>query len=90
MESWVQTGIGVIIGCLLSFSLSWYWGSDPRDARAKSDRLLQHQAETIQNLKAFLLGVRVWTTVNVKQVDNRLQYIKEQGDKFARIQKGEE
>jgi hypothetical protein len=89
MESWVQTGIGVVMGCLLSFGFSWYWGCDPGEARAKNDRLLQHQVETIQTLRGFLLGVRLWATVDVKQVDDRLQYIKEQGEKFARIEKGE-
>jgi hypothetical protein len=62
----------------------------PERPAPRANRLLQHQTETIQNLKGFLLGVRVWTTVNVKQVDDRLQYIKEQGEKFARIDRGEE
>ena len=52
--------------------------------------MLQHQAETIQNLKGFLLAMKVWTMVNVKLVDDRLQYIKEQGEKFARIDAGKE
>jgi predicted acylesterase/phospholipase RssA len=82
----VGTSVGIVVGA----AIAWYWGSDARKARANSDRLLQHQAETIQNLKGFLLAMKVWTMVNVKLVDDRLQYIKEQGERFARIEKGEE
>jgi hypothetical protein len=63
-----------------------YWGQDARTLRKKSDRLSQHQAETIRELNGFLLGMKSWSTVDLTLVNDRLQYIKERNDKFNQLE----
>ena len=82
----VGTSFGIVIGALIA----WYWGRDARKARAKGDRLLQHQAETIRELNGFLYAARGWATVETGKLNDRLLYIKDRDATFARIQKGEE
>lgn len=81
--------VGWIIG-LIGLGAACYWGQDARTRRAKSDRLLQHQAETIRELYGFLYGMRGWATIDAGKVNDRLQYISQRDAKFARIEKGEE
>ncbi|MGH9352999.1 MAG: hypothetical protein ACRD2G_12705 [Terriglobia bacterium] len=77
--------VGWCIG-IAGIGAACYWGLDARRLRRKSDRLLQHRSETIHNLKGFLLALKGWSVVNVQQVNDRLQYIKEREEEFQRIE----
>jgi hypothetical protein len=79
---WAIGGIGIIVGIIGLL--------DSRRQRATVGRISQHQSETIHNLRGFLLAVKGRNTVNVAQVNDRLQFIKEHEDGFNQISTGKQ
>jgi hypothetical protein len=61
---------------------------DARRQRKIVDRLSQHQSETIHNLHGLLLGLKASPGVNLTQVNDRLEFIRQRGEEFKRISSG--
>jgi hypothetical protein len=76
--------IGWIIG-VIGIAVGIFGVVDARRQRKIVDRLSQHQSETIHNLHGLLLGLKASPGVNLTQVNDRLEFIRQRGEEFKRI-----
>jgi hypothetical protein len=74
---WLIGLVGIAVGIFAVF--------DVRRRRKIAERLIQYQSETIHNLHGFILGLKASPTVDVTQVNDRLEFVKQRSEEFKRM-----